>query len=57
MTKSHDLGYYSDGRVSVVYCKCCSAEGDKLLEDCPQKVFSEQNNFKNTLDEKKQTAK
>lgn len=53
MTKQHDLGYYQDGRALVVYCKRCSAEGDKLLEACPQKVSLDQNIFKNTLDEKK----
>lgn len=39
ITKSHDLGYYLDGRVSVAYCKRCSAEGEKLAEDCPQKLI------------------
>lgn len=34
----------------------CSAEGEKLLEDCPQKIASSQNIFKNTLDEKKQNS-
>lgn len=38
MTKQHDIGYYLDGRVLVAYCKQCSAEGEKLLEDCPQKI-------------------
>lgn len=50
MTKQHELGYYQDGFVSVAYCKRCSAEGEKLLEDCPQ--YSEK-----SLDEKKQTVK
>ena len=50
MTKPHTIGYYKDGNVSVAYCKICSAEGLKLLEDCPQKI-------ENPLDEKKQTAK
>jgi len=36
MTKRHDIGYYLDGRVSVAFCKVCSAEGEKLFEDCPQ---------------------
>lgn len=56
MTKQHDLGSYQDGRVSVAYCKLCSAEGEKLSEDCPQKILLNQNIFKNTLDEKKQTS-
>jgi len=47
MTKQHDVAYYKDGHVSVAYCKRCSAEGLKLLEDCPQKI-------ENALDEKKQ---
>lgn len=34
--KLHQIGYYKDGLVSVAYCKICSAEGEKLLEDCPQ---------------------
>ncbi len=46
MTKQHDITYYQDGYVQVAYCKKCSAEGLKLLEDCPQKI-------ENTLDEKK----
>lgn len=50
MTKSHDLGHYQDGRVSVAYCKRCSAEGERLLEDCPQKIAK-------PLDEKKLPAK
>jgi hypothetical protein len=53
MTKSHDLGYYEDGRISVAYCKRCSAEGDKLLEDCPQKVDLDQTISEKSLDEKK----
>lgn len=50
MTKQHDIAYYLDGHVKVAYCKHCSAEGEKLLEDCPQKI-------ENLLDEKKQTSK
>lgn len=46
MTKQHELAYYNDGNVKVAYCRKCSAEGLKLLEDCPQKI-------ENTLDEKK----
>ena len=40
MTKQHELAYYNDGHVKVAYCKKCSAEDLKLLEDCPQKVFT-----------------
>lgn len=50
MTKQHDVGYYEDNHVQVAYCRKCSAEGQKLLEDCPQKI-------ENALDEKKQTDK
>lgn len=57
MTKQHDLGHYQDGRVSVAYCKRCSAEGEKLLEDCPQKIIINQNISEKLLDEKKQTVK
>lgn len=46
MTKQHAIDYYLDGHVTVAYCKRCSAEGEKLLEDCPQK-------FEKPLDEKK----
>ena len=46
MTKQHDIAYYKDEHVQVAYCRKCSAEGQKLLEDCPQKI-------ENTLDEKK----
>ena len=38
MTKRHILGTYQDGHIDIAYCKVCSAEGDKLLEDCPQKI-------------------
>lgn len=33
----------------VAYCRKCSAEGQKLLEDCPQKI-------EKALDEKKQNS-
>ncbi len=50
MTKQHVTAYYLDGRVQVAYCKVCSAEGEKLLEDCPQKI-------EKPLDELNQAAK
>lgn len=50
MKKQHDIDYYKDGHVSVAFCKVCSAEGEKLLEDCPQKVEI-------PIDEKKLPAK
>lgn len=50
MTRLHKLGHYKDGFVLVEYCRVCSAEGEKLREDCP-------GNFpdpvKKSLDEKK----
>ena len=53
MTRLHKHGYYKDGNYLVEYCKVCSAEGLKLIEDCP-------GNFpdpdKNKLDEKNQTV-
>jgi hypothetical protein len=48
--KLHVIDYYIDNRVMIAFCKVCSAEGQKLLEDCPQKI-------ENPLDEKKPTAK
>lgn len=54
MTKQHVLGSYLDGHVTVVFCKVCSAEGEKLLIDCPGKIID---NDKNNLDEKKLSAK
>lgn len=37
---NHQLATYSDGFVLVYYCSVCSAEGDKLLNKCGQKVPS-----------------
>lgn len=39
-----------DGYVAIAFCKVCSAEGQKLLEDCQQKIEL-------PLDEKKQADK
>lgn len=50
MKKRHVIDYYIDNHVAVAFCKICSAEGQKLLEDCHGKI-------ENTLDEKKQPAK
>lgn len=50
MKNRHVIDYYMDGHVAVAFCKVCSYEGQKLLEDCPGKVEI-------ALDEKKQTAK
>jgi len=57
MTKQHVIAYYLDGHVQVAYCKKCSAEGQKLLEDCPQKVLPINEDFFDLLlDEKKQKS-
>ena len=55
MIKPHVLAYYEDGRVQVAYCRKCSAEGGKLLEDCPQKIVTPK--CDNPLDEKDKPAK
>lgn len=34
MTTRHVTDYYMDGHIAIAYCKVCSAEGDKLFEDC-----------------------
>jgi hypothetical protein len=54
MTKHHVTDYYMDGHVAVAFCKVCSAECEKLLEDCPGKIIC---SVEKSLDEKKQTAK
>lgn len=61
MTKQHVIAYYLDGHVQVAYCEKCSAEGQKLLEDCPQKVLLPNDKinedfFDLLLDEKKQKS-
>ena len=38
MTIRHVIDYYMDGHCMIAFCKVCSAEGDKLIEDCPQQV-------------------
>lgn len=47
MTIRHVIDYYLDGYCMIAFCKVCSAESDKLLEDCPGL-------YENKLDEKKQ---
>ena len=34
MTIPHKLSCYMDGHKGIPYCTVCSAEGDKLLDDC-----------------------
>lgn len=34
--KQHNIAHYLDDRRWIPYCKICSAEGEKLLEGCPQ---------------------
>lgn len=53
--KRHVIDYYLDGHVTVAFCKICSAEGEKLFEDCSQKISSDSCSI--PLDEKNQTAK
>ena len=53
MTRIHKLGKYKDGFLAVEYCRVCSAEGLKLIEDCPGNF---PNPDKNKLDEKNQTV-
>lgn len=33
----HVIDYYMDGYHPVSFCKVCSAEGDKLFDECPGK--------------------
>lgn len=54
MTKQHVIDYYMDGHVAVAFCKVCSAEGKKLLEDCEGKFVC---SVEKSLDEKKLPAK
>jgi len=54
MTRIHVLDFYMDGYQAVSFCKVCSAEGDRLFEDCPGKINEPD---KNKLDDHKQTAK
>lgn len=39
MTKRHTIDYYMDGHIAVAFCKLCSAEGGKLLEEECQGPF------------------
>jgi hypothetical protein len=34
MTRPHVTDFYMDGHVTVPFCKICSAEGDRLLDEC-----------------------
>lgn len=36
--KRHTIDYYMDGFKVIAFCEVCSAEGDKLLENCPQET-------------------
>lgn len=68
MTKLHTIDYYMDGHIAIPFCKVCSAEGDKLLEDCQgyldtpfyfrhlsKKEFEEK--YNNALDQSTKAAK
>jgi hypothetical protein len=32
--KRHVIDYYLDSHVTIAFCKVCSAEGEKLIDDC-----------------------
>lgn len=52
MTKLHTIDYYMDGHVAIAFCKICSAEGDKLLEDCyggVEKISEDEADFAQSL--------
>jgi hypothetical protein len=39
MTIRHVIDYYMDGHGMIAFCKVCSAEGDRLMEECPGKFL------------------
>lgn len=60
MTKRHTIDYYMDGHCVIPFCKICSAEGDKLLEECAgipfvrtpdnkQKILDDERDFVESL--------
>lgn len=40
MAKPHITDFYMDGHVTVQFCKVCSAEGNRLLEECQGPIRS-----------------
>lgn len=34
MTLHHVIDFYMDGYMAISYCKVCSAEGNKLFDEC-----------------------
>lgn len=51
----HVPDYYMDGHIAIPFCKVCSAEGDKLLEECTgpiQPVFYFQDMTKEEFEKK-----
>lgn len=40
MTRRHVTDFYMDGHIAVAFCKVCSAEGDKLFDDCAGPIQS-----------------
>ena len=38
MTTIHVTDFYMDGRITVPYCKICSAEGLALFESCQGEI-------------------
>lgn len=53
----HIEDFYMDGHIAIKYCKTCSAEGDKLFEECQGKSENKYDllqKIENTLDYLKQ---
>jgi hypothetical protein len=69
MTRRHTVDYYMDNYVPIEFCKICSAEGDRLLEECQGPIASPvlyfrnltreefEAQYKKALDQSNQTAK
>ena len=58
--KHHTIDYYMDGHAAISFCKVCSAEGDKLFEECvgipfvrspdnKQKILDDERDFVESL--------
>lgn len=69
MTLRHAIDYYMDGHIAIAFCKNCSAEGDKLFDECvgipfvspldnKQKILDQERDLiESRLDEMNQTVK
>ena len=53
MTKQHTFDYYMDGHIAVQFCKVCSAEGLKLIEECFGKIVIHDPDFDLTNNKKR----